>query len=815
MKVQTSGKINKYIVVGTTEITTSADDEIISTDIRDIKSTISKYCNCNIIVVAEDKQYLERLVQTAFESSTKLRLNDEIEYDFTSIFDANESREINLFKLLSVAYEPVLVGVVIKMLFNYLKNVIPTKYELEAVLGLIRQHTNELVDNSITVRIFHSLYEKHKNNVISTIKPSPHPNLISKAISYPTELATYLMQNNGIFGLVAAMAAGKTANGILPLFEDCIGQLNKKVVLITPTIALSKALAQGVDKSLHYQQYQNVDNVDHLPGLICCVNSLVTKDNFFRYAMSCDVILVDEWGECLSQLTEHLFKDNKLSNRAALTKKFYSLLNKDKVVLADALFSDMNARHILQSTNRELTLLNCSDAALRERTVTLYSRSMHIDTVINQTQASKCEVGFCDGGQKLSSAYFELGNVIEDGLDGKVNLINADYMQSQEGLSFIKNPLKKIQEAMFTLFSPAITSGQHFPFEQFNRINLFASETISPLKLVQSSGRFRNASNIQLSFSERRAEYHNDYTAIRTMEVIGTTSVEEFAEEMEAVIGNPWAEQIVERIAQDRMLRQHYANNTLILLEQLGARIIRMDVGKRKVVPKTFTSETIEYPIEMLSDEMYQAMLTCSCLLNDKQRQQVKVYEALAFFNVLHKPAIHQQALEFDKDGKGQMYAKNTRLIRGKETGVGLSSEDKLRQLVIQEVLDTLGIDADTFTGVFGYPQIAKLETFFESGSIKLMGSDIQIKHIRKSLFDIPNRSYQNKGAFSKLLLNRLLGLKQIQAGRDKSNSSGEYSYQVCPESAKRLNYFYSLSADNTHCIESTSCTDSYLAQAA
>lgn len=815
MQVPVPKQINKYIVVGPIEITTAANDEIIATDIRDIKSTISQYPNCNIIVVAEDGQYLESLVLAAFESGTKFRLNNDIEYDFDKIFEPSESRGMNLLKLLSVANEPVLAGAVVKMLFNYLKNVIPHKYDLDAVLDFIRQHTHELVDNAMTVRIFRSLYEKHKKNVISTIKPSMHPNLISKAMSYSTELATYLKQNNGIFGLVAPMAAGKTVNGILPLFQACLRELKKRVVLITPTIALSKALAQGFDKSLHYQQYETVDNVDHLPGLICCVNSLVTKDNFFRYAKSCDVILVDEWGECLSQLTEHLFQDNKLSNRAALTEKLYSLLSKDKVVLADALLSDISARHILQSTNRELTLLKCSDTALTERTVTLYSRSMHIDTVINQTQASKCEVGFCDGGQKLSSAYFDLGKVVEDGLNGKVNLINADYLQSPEGLAFIKNPLKKIQEAMFTLFSPAITSGQHFPFEQFIRINQFACETISPLKLVQSSGRFRNASNIQMSFSERRAEYHNDHVAIRTMEVLGTTTVEEFAEEMGAVMGNPWAERIVERIAQDRLLRQHYANNSLILFEQLGTRIIRKDVSKGKAAPKISKSEAIEYPLELLSDEMYQAMLTCLGLLNDKQRQQVKIYEALAFFNVLQMPAIHEQTLEFDQDGKGQMYVKNTRLIRGAETAIGLSSEDKLRQLVIRKTLDTLGIDAYTFTGAFGYPQIAKLETFFQSGRIKLMGSDIQMKHIRKSLFDIPNKRYQNKGAFSKLLLDRLLGLKQIQARRDKSKSSGEYSYRVCPESANRLNYFYGLFAGNTHCKESTFCTDSHLAQAA
>lgn len=470
MKALQTGK--KYIVVGSTTISTPPDSELITTCIRDVKTTLCDHQNDSVVVVINGDLHRERLVLLAFEYGASIRINDQIEYDLKGIFDSKKNREQNLFTLYAKIEHQDLAITVVKLLFNALKNKIPSMYCKDDVLAFIRQSSHVNVYAEAMAELFSSLYEEERNRIICTIKPTPKPNLVLKSMSYQNELSAYLQTKDGISVLAARMAAGKTHCGILPLFRSCL-DLNKKVMLITPTIALSKSLIQSFDNSLHYQQYEKSSDINHLPGLICCVNSAVSKDHFYQFAQSCDVIIIDEFEECVGQLTERLYQDNKLSNRAKLTRKLYSLLTKEKVVLADALFSDMSARHIIKATGQEITVINCSDSHSPERTLTLLNRDEHVDLAISQAQETRCEVGFSDGGQKLSNTYFELGQAVENGLCGTVNLINADYIQSQKGEAFFQNPLEKMKEAMFSLFSPAITSGQHFPFEEFKRVACF------------------------------------------------------------------------------------------------------------------------------------------------------------------------------------------------------------------------------------------------------------------------------------------------------------------------------------------------------
>ena len=756
---------------------------------------MSQYSSDDVVIVADDGPNFENLLQVAFKTGTKLQLKSGFIQDFKGMYALDESAGQNLFKLLSRVSELELSEAAVRLLFEHLKNQVPLRYGLDEILSTIRQCTHQNVDCEATANLFKSLYENHKSAIVCAIRPNNHPNLITKTMRYQTELPLFLRDNDGIFGLVAAMASGKTQYGILPLAYACIGELNKKFLLITPTIALSKSLAREIDDSLHYQQHERADDISHLPGLICCVNSVVSKASFFRFAESCDVVIIDEWEECVAQLSEHLFQDNKLSHRAILTKKLYSLLSKDKVVLADALFSDMSARHITETTGREVTLLHCSDALVGKRVVKVISRNRHIDVVINQAADTKCEVGFSDAGQNLSNKFFELANTFESGLGGRVNLVNADYLQSTAGAEFMLNPLDKIREAMFTLFSPAITSGLHFPFAQFKRVNLFASETISPLKLLQSSGRFRNATNIQVSFIKKIKQYHAHHAGIRFNEVWNTTLDHEFAHELDAVTGETWADRIIERKMQDSVLRQHYANNTLILFEQLGASIIRVEDSSDCSKTKLVKSDSLKFPLDLLTEDMYRTMFACFDLLSDAEKLQVQVYQTLEFYNVLNRPELHQSALEFDRNGEGQLWVRNVQLSRTSHTIIGLSTGDKILQLVTLKVLEILGLDESNFAGSYDLKNIEQLESFLQTGRIQIMGKDIKMKFVRSYVLGMSNKNYQYKGALSKSLLNRLLGLQQVQAGRDKSNSSGEYSYKVCPESAARLNQFYNLAA--------------------
>lgn len=756
--MKTQKRTIRYIVVDSAEVTGSADGEIITTNIRDIKSVVSQYCSDDVVIVAGPN--LESVLRVAFEAGTKLQLKSGFVQDFKAMYAPDESAGQNLFKLLSRVSELELSEAAVRLLFEHLKNQIPLRYGLHDILSTIRQCTHENVDCSATVNLFKSLYESHKNAILSAVRPNSHPNLFSKTMEYQTELPLFLRKYDGIFGLVGPMASGKTQHGILPLVHACIGELNKKFLLITPTIALSKSLASKIDDSLHYQQHERSEDISHLPGLICCVNSAVSKASFFRFAQSCEVVIIDEWEECVAQLSEHLFQDNKLSHRAILTKKLYSLLNKDKVVLADALLSDMSARHILEATGRELTLLHCSDSVVPKRVVKVMGRSKHIDVVIDQSAATKCEVGFSDAGQNLSNKYFELANAVESGLGGKVNLVNADYLQSPEGAEFMLNPLDKIREAMFTLFSPAITSGLHFPFAQFRRVNMFASETISPLKLLQSSGRFRNATTIQVSFIKKIKQYHAHHAGIRFNEVWNTTLDHEFAQELDVVTGEAWADRIVERKVQDSVLRQYYANNTLILFERLGANIIRVEDSSECPKTKMVKSDSLKFPLELLTEEMYRTMLACFDLLSDAEKLQVQVYQTLEFYNVLNRPELHQSALEFDQNGEGKLWVRNVQLSRISQTVIGLSSGDKIRQLVTLKVLEILGLDVSNFAGSYDLKNIERLESFLQTGRIQIIGKGIQMKFVRSYVLGMSSKSYQYKGGAFKVIVESALGFK-------------------------------------------------------
>lgn len=780
---------SKYIVVGSAEVASSADDEIITVDIRDVESEIIRNISDEVILVGDNGLHMDRLALLAFEHGIKLQVNCHTTYDFSGSLEGGKANVKDLLKLLSLATENTLAKAATLLIFHKLKNRIPYRYDLKDVLLLLDIHASEQVCKQTIKEHFEYLYKMHADSIVQNIKPQPKDGLVQQHINYSIDLSTFLQENDGLFGLNAVMAAGKTLHGLLPVYKSCIAQ-GIRVMLITPTIALSKALALGFNESMHYSQHQNAKSLASSTGLICCINSAVEKDYFFEFAASCDVILVDEWEECVNQLTEKMSDSKKLSYRAMLTQRLYSLLNKKKVVLADALFSDLSAKHIIESTGRSLTLLDNTCKTKQEKKLTLYSRNQHIDLVISQAHKTQCEVGFSDAGQKLSNKYFELADAIKNGLNGNMNLITADYLKSNAGQAFFSDPLKTITDATFSLFSPAITSGSNFPFEQFTRINLFASETISPLKLIQSSGRFRNTKEIQASFNERNSKYHHQRSVVVSSELIETTTEDEYPFELEKIENDVWADRVIERIVQDKLLRQNYANNTLILFQALGIQIERcLEERSRSAIQNK--KDYADDPLPVLSDEEYQKLLPIFGMLNFSQREQIRIYEALSFYNVLNQPDKHPQVLEFDNNGLSQERIKSLQNLRSSSGQKVYSSEDRIKLLVAQTVINSLRLDKNSFSGVYGYEEIDRLHDFFQNGTVILSGKPIKLKTIRNRFFGIDNKKYKNMGAFSKRVLEKLFGLKQVRADRDKSKTSGEYSYMVTPESIRQLEQFY------------------------
>ena len=795
---------NTYITTGSCIMQTDEHSQLVYSPVVEFDETIKAHQGSNVILIAATAREPYKMIEKAYKRGIKVYFEADLIYDFNTLWDKKLDREQNLIKLLSIAREPVFLEVAVNILFTYLKHKIPLKMDLETVIALIIENVSASLNSANAITHFKSLYSKHLNEVRQFIAPDlNHPKIKVVPLSYQKELSDYLIHHDGLFVLNEPMAAGKTTHGIIPLFEHCANQAKEQALLIAPNIALTRSLQaiiiENDNVSPHdYQHYLDVllsEPLNTEASLICCVNSATSKDKFMQQGHGCQTVLIDEIQTCLNVFSQRLIGEKKLSQSGKAMKHFFTLLNKPKVLIADALINELTMQHIIEQTGREVIILTNTDALPQlQKEVHLYEREEHIEQIITQASETRCEVGFCDGGQKLSTAYFDIAKVIENALKGEIKTVNADFLKTKEGGAFLQNPLSAINKAMFTLFSPAVTAGQNFPFEQFERTNILAHETISPSQLLQSTGRFRHAHLIQLSFVGAYRGPHHDADFIRKLEVWETTQFSEFADELEYVENDVFCQYIVERMVDENKLRQHYENNTLILFEHLGVNLVRKSHDVVTLpIPSKPTPFEHSTDIRPISRPKYQQLKQKSLFLTDEEKEQIYVFELFDFFNVLDKPELYHDVLAFDKTGKAREWITHLHLCRSSHQNKDMNTSLKLKQMVCLRVLRTLGIDSETLEGVYGYKDINKMEKFLRQGEIRLYGKALKMRRIKKALFNISHtqKPSVNKGAFAKAILGKLFGFEHEIAGRNDLISQGVYSYKITRSSKQKNNNYY------------------------
>ncbi|MBA6397144.1 DEAD/DEAH box helicase family protein [Colwellia sp. BRX10-4] len=796
-----------YITTGPCIFTKHDNSQLIYSSAIDLDETIKKHKDRNVILIAATARNPYELIEKAYKRGIKVYFEEDLIYDFFGLWDDTLSRELNLINLLSIAHEPIFFDVAIDILFEHLKHKIPSTMDLDVALELITSNVTTTLDIKAAIERFKSLYTEHFNSVCKLIEPDlTHPQVKVLHLSYKNELSDYLINNNGLFILKEAMSAGKTTLGIIPLFEHSANKKNEKALLVAPNISLTRSLQEiiidnGNVSACDYQHYLDVPlkgSVSPCASLICCVNSAVTNEKFIQHRNNCNTVLIDEVQACLNVFSQGMIGDKKLSQSGKAMKSFFNLLKKPKVLLADALINTLTVQQIIEQTDREITILSNSDEIYSpKKEVHLYERTDHLEQIISQANESHCETGFCDGGQKLSTAYFDIADVIKKSLKGEVLTVNADFLKTKIGVQFIKNPLKALNKATFTLFSPAVTAGQNFPFKQFTHSNLLAHGTISPQQLLQSAGRFRNAYKTQISFNTNYGEYICDADLIRSLQVMDTTKWSEYADELEYVENDIWCNYIIERIVQENIIRQHYQNNTLILFQRLGFKIVIKSYGQVTMPrPKKQLAIDVSKEIRPISRPKYNQLMKKSLFVTDEEKEQIYIFELLDFFNALENPELYQEILTFDKEGKVRDWMHQLHICRHSGENKDITTILKLKQIVGLKVLRTLGLDIHTLEGVYGYKEIEKLERYLRHGKLKLYGKTLEVKKIKKLLFNIPHAKKESisKGAFSKAILAKIFGLEYEIADRDESNAKGQYFYQISTESKNRINRYYDMS---------------------
>jgi len=205
---------------------------------------------------------------------------------------------------------------------------------------------------------------------------------------------------------------------------------------------------------------------------------------------------------------------------------------------------------------------------------------------------------------------------------------------------------------------------QHFLIDSVTRVNLFASQTILPTQLIQSSGRFRFAELLQISFSEIHKDYPEDDKSIIMDEVVNNPEDANFYQEFLYLADCPHAKRVVERIRHNNFMRLNYENNTLILFELLGGEIQREEQGDttENYISKSSPQDLIL--LKTLTQAEYYNLQYQGDDLDKIERDQCLKYETLKFYNVLNNEDYHQQVLDFDTRTKSRQWLNNLKLCR-------------------------------------------------------------------------------------------------------------------------------------------------------
>jgi hypothetical protein len=768
----------------------AANDEIYCDDTAALKYQLKK--SDNKVIYIANKIKLQTSVELAFKHKAIVYLNADLKYDFSNQYDKSKTNLNNSLKLLKLAHEPQMLAVGIAIVAKYLKHQIPFKMTLESALSLLEQSINPLLDAKAALLQFTTCYEQHIKQTKKFIAPAENDKIKRIKLSYQHELLDFLIENDGIFILTSGMGSGKSIC-IKALFENLCLVLGINPTLLTPDIALSKQILSEDDKR-HYLNNKRKKSIEALSGLVCCVNSAATNDKFFEYAKASEVLLVEEIEECLLSLTQDLIKSGSLSDRAKATSRFFSLFHKNKIICADSLFSNLTALQIIEETGKNIYLIETTDKLKSpKKTIKLMGRDQHIERVINQVNDHTTEIGFSDGAQKESNYFFNLHDVIKSKTNKLTKIINATFIKSKDGFKFLSNVAEFLVKYNYIQISPVLTSGLHFLIDSITRINLFASQTILPTQLVQSSGRFRYAELLQISFSKIKREYPNDDKSI-IMEVIVKNSDDvNYHKEFVSSVDCPHAKRVVERIKHNNLMRLNYENNTLILFELLGGEIQREDQENTAEIYISKSSPQELLALKTLTQIEYQNLRYQWDDIDKIERDQCLKYETLKFYNVLNNIDRHQQVLDFDTRTKSRQWLHNLKLCRDLRENQTLTSEQRIKQKVFVKVMEILGLDIITLEGSYDYGNIIELEDYLLNGEVELHGNSFKLQDINAECFGFINEVRTNKATIPSGILKKHFGLIHKKYGRDKAKKIGQHSYQICQASAENLNELYKL----------------------
>lgn len=619
-------------------------------------------------------------------------------------------------------------------------------------------------------------------------------------MAYDDKLTKWIAKNPAIYVLNGRMGSKKTKNVIKPLFDQFC-QSGDKPVLIAPTVALTHKLFSDE------RNYQNADFTDEkLSGLASCIISATTKQQSKVYSDKSKVTLIEEFEECESSLTKaELIRPHTLRARVTAFSHWYKLLAKPTVVIADATFSNFSAQQLVKA-GRDVVIVTppASDLPHPQKEVCVFSENSLINQMKSDLESGDRVVNFCDGAQSNNGKADRVFKNVSRDVKDTVN-VNKTYM-SGAGTEYLNDIKSTIEAFQYHQYSPVITSGISIEAQEIKKICITSCKTLLPTQLIQSAGRFRAATKVNLSFDNtKRFEPISVDSIFRNEYLVMVDSYDEV--EVQKLKGDSNCKRLIERIQHINRMYQNYEFNVLTMFEFLGYEVSGSATNRKSLSlsksDKQATWNQYCFLIEQQYDDLYLAAQSHgqqASLIEAQINQSSKFNECLSLLRFYRFPRHYNQLMDlltFDDFGKGRVKINNYINLNDGESGQRKLT-DKINAAIVKQILQVLGICPVKLEGQYKTSDIHVLFEFISTGSVNIEGRDYRV--LERLRCDHPyfrlSKNYKDKiGNLSSNVFNYFFGIKQRAIRSGGKNEEGKrpiLAYELEPNSRSQfLNFFH------------------------
>jgi hypothetical protein len=727
-------------------------------------------------------------------------------YNFREINLVKFSKEQQMRTLLKNAKEPSLFFAALDGLLNSIIKVVPLRYSVDDAQTLIVEAVpKNLIINKVFARKLATdkaklFFDEKYNYIVDLTQPRQSKTVKKIKLSYKHELVEHIKAKPGLYVVNDKMGNGKSQDVILPLFNYYCST-DAKPILVSPTIALTKQL---IEDARNYE-YQKNNKLDGLAGLAACVISATTNWNFRKYSPKSTVTLVEEFEECEASIcSKALMYPKQLSRVTEAMEHWLTLLQKETVVIADAMFSNFSALQLVK-LGRNITIVENTDKGfVFEKELVIQPYEQHLQALVENLNNNKTCIAFCDGSHAYDGKYKNISKAVSQSTSIKSVTVDKNYIQ-EFGKNYLADIDKSISDYQFHLYSPVITSGISIVSNKVDSVNIFACQTLLPTQLLQSSGRCRKSKVINISFDLR--ERFSSITLCKIFDEEANDKYKLIPEyELNQLRKSPNCDRVLERIQHNRIMRRNYVHVSLTMFECMGYKITRVLDEKTlkenkkylKQIKKLNQKEFIKLVEQINFDEFdYHFLKRAKFGLTSGELQNLEALRLLSFYKVTtpEDRGDIKKLVNFDDKAKARSALLNLNILHD-----NFCDEEEPKKAVLtkifKDIFSILNICSSLFTAKYTDHDIDNLANYIRSSNVVVESKKYSVRKELLQLGCSTNISgeYENRGSLSQSLLKKLFKLRQVSKRYGAKDSQGqrptEY-YYLCLKQSKQIAYYF------------------------